>query len=64
MVDLVTLKLRGAPLSPDRLPRAFEGSQRSAANSQDDPFLPRGLLKVTAGDGWVSTLATYLGKAE
>jgi len=51
MVDLVTLKLRGAPLSPDRLPRAFEGSQRSAANSQDDPFLPRGLLKVdTAHD--------------
>src|SRR5258706_6001708 len=46
MADLVTLKLRGAPLSPDRLPRAFESSQRSASIAQDDPFLPRGLLKV------------------
>jgi CHAT domain-containing protein/pimeloyl-ACP methyl ester carboxylesterase len=46
MADAVTLKLRGAPLPPERLPRAFENSQRSAAPAQDDPFLPRGLIRV------------------
>jgi CHAT domain-containing protein/pimeloyl-ACP methyl ester carboxylesterase len=46
MADPVTLKLRGAPLPPERLPRVFESSQRSATVAQDDPFLPRGLLKV------------------
>lgn len=46
MADPVTLKLRGTLLPPQRLPRIFEGSQRSAAIAPEDPFLPRGLLTV------------------
>ncbi|HUG21790.1 CHAT domain-containing protein [Piscinibacter sp.] len=46
MADRVLFKLRAAPSPTDRLPRAFEGSLRSAADTGDDPFLPRGLLHV------------------
>lgn len=49
MADPVTLKLRGAPLPPTRLPRLLQGTLRSAGpdgTAEDDPFLPRGLVTV------------------
>ncbi len=46
MADPVLFKLRAAPLPEGRLPRAFQDGQRSAGSFEDDPFLPRRLLKV------------------
>ncbi len=46
MADPVFFKLRGAPLTEGRLPRAFQDTRRSAGSLEDDPFLPRRLLKV------------------
>ena len=46
MADRVLFKLRAAPLPEGRLPRAFQEAQRSAAAFEEDPFLPRRLLRV------------------
>src|SRR5438552_3784189 len=46
MADPVTLKLRGAPLPPQRLPRLLQDTHRAAGLGEDDPFLPRGLISV------------------
>jgi CHAT domain-containing protein len=65
MPEPVILKLRAAPLPPDRLPRAFQATQRSAAATDDDPFLPRGLLKVEqAFDLSSSARSTDAGRDE
>ncbi|HJV62811.1 MAG TPA: CHAT domain-containing protein, partial [Albitalea sp.] len=46
MAEPVTLKLRGTPLPPERLPRLFQDTRRSAGVIDEDPFLPRGLIRV------------------
>ena len=48
MADAI-FKLRAARLDASHLPRAFQTAQRgatAAAPLEDDPFLPRGLLRV------------------
>ncbi|WP_280154423.1 CHAT domain-containing protein [Piscinibacter sp. XHJ-5] len=46
MAAPVLFKLRAAALPAGPLPRAFQDSQRSAGMAEDDPFVPRRLLKV------------------
>jgi CHAT domain-containing protein len=46
MADRVLFKLRGASLPEGREPRAFQQAQRSGAAFEDDPFLPRHLIRV------------------
>ena len=46
MTNPVVFKLRAATVVTRRMPRAFENPQRSADTAADDPFLPKGLLRV------------------
>ncbi len=46
MSDPVLFKVRAAAVLTPRLPRSFEATQRSAGDITDDPFLPKGLLRV------------------
>src|SRR5438477_3012699 len=65
MADPVTFKLRAAPLPAERLPRVFETPLRSAAATDDDPFLPPGLLRVDAAfDLSGAARATEAGRVE
>jgi CHAT domain-containing protein len=46
MADQVLFKLRAAPLPEGRLPLALQEVQRSGTVFEEDPFLPRRLLRI------------------
>ncbi len=65
MADPVIFKLHAAALDAKPLPRAFQTGQRAAPGAADeDPFLPRGLLRVDqAFDLTPAARSTEAGKA-